>query len=65
MELKRKKKEKELVAIGSISSKVQVVEWYVLCNDNKHTSILGGSNGGLVMAAVANQRPDLFGAAIP
>jgi prolyl oligopeptidase len=42
-------------------------EWLV---SNKYTSprklaVGGGSNGGLLVGAVVNQRPDLFGAALP
>jgi prolyl oligopeptidase len=38
--------------------------------DNKYTSpeklaVIGGSNGGLLIGAVVNQRPELFGVAIP
>lgn len=46
---------------------INCAQWLV---DNKYTkpqrlAINGGSNGGLLVGACLNQRPDLFGAAVP
>jgi prolyl oligopeptidase len=41
---------------------------YLISNqytDNQHLALRGGSNGGLLVGAVINQRPDLFKVAIP
>ncbi|HEY6552994.1 MAG TPA: prolyl oligopeptidase family serine peptidase [Vicinamibacteria bacterium] len=46
---------------------IAAAEWLVASKvtNPKRLAIAGGSNGGLLVGAVLNQRPELFGAAIP
>lgn len=46
---------------------IAAAEWLAKNNyaDRDHLAISGGSNGGLLVGAVANQRPELFKVALP
>jgi len=59
---------------GTLLNKQRVFDDFILAAEyiinNKYTNpnklaIMGGSNGGLLIGAVANQRPDLFKVALP
>jgi len=65
---------KEWHEAGMLKKKQNVFDDFIAAAEslcaNKYTSpgklaIMGGSNGGLLVGAVLNQRPDLFGAALP
>jgi prolyl oligopeptidase len=46
---------------------IAAAEWLIAnrYTNPKRLAVRGGSNGGLLVGAVMNQRPDLFGAAVP
>jgi prolyl oligopeptidase len=65
---------KQWWANGAVLKKQNTFDDFIAAGEylvnNKYTStpklaIQGGSNGGLLVGAVLNQRPDLFGAALP